>query len=262
MLRYGTNSWAAGAQDVQVHISRAKPHSLEDSAQNLIPTLSHSVPLSRIESRSRGHPVIRMLRVLAIRGDLKGSMDSQQGSVFRRMQMERLDAPAAPGECWWVAEVTLPLDAVVMDFVVHYFTHFDNNNSGDHRALVSYDTQHATCVPSHPSPPYSCCLRAMHHAAPASCSTPVLPARAIAGERKSLQVRPSIIMAHLGLMRWGLRRSWGAWWEYLECTFYGALRAARRQAEVAGAEKARQHADLRAAARVRDCLLCWCEYSA
>lgn len=76
------------------------------------------------------------------------------------LQMERLDVPATPGECWWVAEVTLPLDAVVMDFVVHYFKHFDNNNSSDHRALVSYDTQHAKCVPTLPPHPIrACCMR-------------------------------------------------------------------------------------------------------
>lgn len=46
-------------------------------------------------------------------------------------------------------------------------------------------------------------------------------------------------------------RSWDEWWDHLEKTTYEDIRAARLMAEAAAAEKARQHAEQRAAARVR-----------
>lgn len=73
-----------------------------------------------------------------------------------RAQMEALDAPAAPGERWWVAEVPVPLDAVVLDFVVYFYEHFDNNDGANHRALVTYDSTVAGCA----APPRAQQLRA------------------------------------------------------------------------------------------------------
>ena len=50
-----------------------------------------------------------------------------------------------------------------------------------------------------------------------------------------------------------LCRSWDGWWEHVQRTLYAELRQKRQDAEEAAAEKARLHAQLRAAARVRSC---------
>lgn len=60
--------------------------------------------------------------------------------------MVALDAPAAPGGLWWVAEVPVPRDSVVLDFVVYFYDHFDNNDGANHRARVTYDSNVAGCV--------------------------------------------------------------------------------------------------------------------
>ena len=51
--------------------------------------------------------------------------------------MERAEAPAgqAAGD-WWAAEVDVLPDAAVVNFVVQYYEHFDNNEGQDFRAVV------------------------------------------------------------------------------------------------------------------------------
>jgi len=63
---------------------------------------------------------------------------------------------------------------------------------------------------------------------------------------------------HLSLAAWIpdiylhriLCSSWDSWWEHVQQTLYAELRGKRQAAEEAAAEKARLHAQLRAAARV------------
>jgi starch synthase len=59
--------------------------------------------------------------------------------------MERAEAPAgqagvpagqAAGGDWWAAEVDVLPDAAVVNFVVQYYEHFDNNEGADFRAAV------------------------------------------------------------------------------------------------------------------------------
>lgn len=44
--------------------------------------------------------------------------------------MLSMPCPALPSE-WWEALVPIPSDAAVLNFVVNYFEHFDNNDRKD-----------------------------------------------------------------------------------------------------------------------------------
>ncbi|KAK9805611.1 hypothetical protein WJX72_007789 [[Myrmecia] bisecta] len=44
----------------------------------------------------------------------------------------------ASEEDWWEAEVEVAPDAVVLNWVVQYYEHFDNNNGADHKTLVEF----------------------------------------------------------------------------------------------------------------------------
>ena len=51
--------------------------------------------------------------------------------------MERAEAPAGQeGGDWWAAEVDVLQDAAVVNFVLQYYEHFDNNEGQDFRAVV------------------------------------------------------------------------------------------------------------------------------
>ena len=47
------------------------------------------------------------------------------------------EASSAPVEEWWEAEITVPVEAVAINFVINYFDNYDNNDSKDHKILVS-----------------------------------------------------------------------------------------------------------------------------
>ena len=60
--------------------------------------------------------------------------------------MEHAESAELPEGRWWSAEVSPPLDAVVLDFVAFFYEHFDNNGGANFRAAVTFDPQHATCA--------------------------------------------------------------------------------------------------------------------
>ena len=64
-------------------------------------------------------------------------------------QMERVEDAELPEGLWWAADVSPPLDAVVLDFVAFFYEHFDNNDGANHRAAVTFDPRHAACAPRH-----------------------------------------------------------------------------------------------------------------
>ncbi len=61
-------------------------------------------------------------------------------------QMNRVEDSELPEGCWWTADVSPPLDVVVLDFVAFFYEHFDNNDDANHRAAVTFDPRHATCA--------------------------------------------------------------------------------------------------------------------
>lgn len=40
-------------------------------------------------------------------------------------------------EMWWEAEVDVQVDAVVINFVVQFYEHFDNNQGSDHKVQLT-----------------------------------------------------------------------------------------------------------------------------
>ena len=59
------------------------------------------------------------------------------------LQMDPVESAELPEGRWWSAEVSPPLDAVVLDFVAFFYEHFDNNEGANYRAAVTFDPQHA-----------------------------------------------------------------------------------------------------------------------
>ena len=50
---------------------------------------------------------------------------------------------------WFAAEVEVPMDVAVLNFVVQYYEHYDNNYGADFKAVVQVDPE-GRCV--HPAP--------------------------------------------------------------------------------------------------------------
>ena len=50
--------------------------------------------------------------------------------------MEKAEGPG-PGD-WWAAELDVLPDAAVVNFVVQYYEHFDNNEGQDYKAVVEH----------------------------------------------------------------------------------------------------------------------------
>jgi hypothetical protein len=47
-----------------------------------------------------------------------------------------VSAPPVEPEEWWVAELAVPMQAAVVDFVLNYFEHWDNNGRQDYALKV------------------------------------------------------------------------------------------------------------------------------
>jgi Starch/carbohydrate-binding module (family 53) len=72
-----------------------------------------------------------------------------QDIIMTRAAEAPQDAPDAPAE-WWEASLEVPPTAVVANFVLQYWEHFDNNSGADHRILIDFDPTQFSCA--HPKP--------------------------------------------------------------------------------------------------------------
>ncbi len=46
-------------------------------------------------------------------------------------------AAAPPPGDWYEAEISIPIEAAAINFVINYYEHYDNNKSKDHKILVA-----------------------------------------------------------------------------------------------------------------------------
>lgn len=59
-------------------------------------------------------------------------------SLEQEIIMEKATGVSEEGD-WWAAEFDVFPDAAVINFVVKYYEHFDNNEGQDFKALVELD---------------------------------------------------------------------------------------------------------------------------
>jgi hypothetical protein len=66
------------------------------------------------------------------------------GGFEQELVFQKADNASEPGD-WWAAEFDVLPDAAVINFVIKYYEHFDNNDGQDYKALVQLDESGGYC---------------------------------------------------------------------------------------------------------------------
>ena len=72
---------------------------------------------------------------------------SVSSSFLQEITMSSAAGVREPGD-WFTAEAEVPPDVAVLNFVVQYYEHFDNNYGLDYKAAVQFDS-HGRCDTVH-----------------------------------------------------------------------------------------------------------------
>ena len=75
--------------------------------------------------------------------------ESEAGHALQELGMREAKDVQPAGD-WFAAEVNVPQDVAVLNFVVQYYEHFDNNYGQDFKAAVQFDAEGRSVSPSHP----------------------------------------------------------------------------------------------------------------